>query len=85
MKLIEVYKKLALIDFDTDISSRELIKEGKVIKIAARDGKRQDRYLYLVRNFPCFYKLAKKYKSRIDLTVVHIPPEKLNFTLNCLQ
>jgi len=48
LKLVEVYKQLSIVDFDMENCNRELIKEGKVIKIAARNGKRHDRYLYLV-------------------------------------
>ena len=69
MKLVEVYKKLALIDFDTDDLSRELIKEGKVIKIAAENWKTQERHLYLVSKF-CLYS-----KTRERMTIMLIPPQ----------
>ena len=36
------------INFNIDDVSRELFKEGKIIKISARSGEKHDRYLYLV-------------------------------------
>jgi hypothetical protein len=32
-------------------SVREVLKEGKIVKISARTGDHQDRYLFLVRGF----------------------------------
>jgi len=48
LELIEVYKQFSIVNFDLEHCNRELIKEGKIIQIDARNGRRLDRYLYLV-------------------------------------
>jgi len=54
-KLVNVFNRLADINFDIVDVSRELLKEGKIIKISARNGEKYERYLYLVCCFSfCF-------------------------------
>ena len=55
MKRIEKFKKLLEVQeslggtVDLVSPTRELLKEGKIVKISARSGDHQDRYLFLVR------------------------------------
>ena len=59
MKRIEKFKKLLEVQeslggagvVDLVSPTRELVKEGKIVKISARSGDHQDRYLFLVRTF----------------------------------
>ncbi|XP_076804222.1 uncharacterized protein LOC143448385 isoform X2 [Clavelina lepadiformis] len=46
-KLVKVFNGLADVNFDIVDVSRELLKEGKIIKISARNGEKYERYLYL--------------------------------------
>jgi len=46
-KLIKIFEQMTDINFNIDDVSRELFKEGKIIKISARSGEKHDRYLYL--------------------------------------
>ena len=54
MKRIEQFKKLMEIqesiggDIELVSPTREVIKEGKIVKISARSGDHQERYLFLV-------------------------------------
>ena len=54
MKRIEQFKKLLEVQesiggsIDLVSPTREVIKEGKIVKISARTGDHQDRYLFLV-------------------------------------
>lgn len=54
MKRIEKFKKLLEVQeslggtVDLVSPTRELLKEGKIVKISARSGDHQDRYLFLV-------------------------------------
>ena len=54
MKRIEKFKKLLEVQeslggtVDLVSPTRELVKEGKIVKISARSGDHQDRYLFLV-------------------------------------
>ena len=47
-RLVNIFNNLADVNFDIVDVSRELLKEGKIIKISARNGEKQERYLYLV-------------------------------------
>lgn len=55
LKRIEKFEKLLMVQdclggvIDLVSPTRELLKEGKVVKISARSGDHQDRYLFLVR------------------------------------
>ena len=55
MKRIEKFKKLLEVQeslggtVDLVSPTRELLREGKIVKISARSGDHQDRYLFLVR------------------------------------
>ena len=55
MKRIEQFKKLLEVQesiggsIDLVSPTREVIKEGKIVKISARTGDHQDRYLFLVK------------------------------------
>jgi hypothetical protein len=55
MKRIEKFKKLLEVQeslggtVDLVSPTRELVKEGKMVKISARSGDHQDRYIFLVR------------------------------------
>ena len=55
MKRIEQFKKLLEVQesiggsIDLVSPTREVLKEGKIVKISARTGDHQDRYLFLVR------------------------------------
>ena len=57
MKRIEQFKKLLEVQeslggsIDLVSPTREVLKEGKIVKISARTGDHQDRYLFLVRTF----------------------------------
>uniref|UniRef100_H2Y6T5 FYVE, RhoGEF and PH domain-containing protein 4 n=1 Tax=Ciona savignyi TaxID=51511 RepID=H2Y6T5_CIOSA len=46
-KLVNVFNNLAEVNFDIVDVSRELLKEGKIVKISARNGEKYERYLYL--------------------------------------
>nr|XP_018667889.1 zinc finger protein isoform X2 [Ciona intestinalis] len=46
-KLVNVFNKLADVNFDIVDVSREMLKEGKIVKISARNGEKYERYLYL--------------------------------------
>ena len=56
MKRIEQFKKLLEVQesigggIDLVSPTREVLKEGKMVKISARTGDHQDRYLFLVGN-----------------------------------
>ena len=56
MKRIEQFKKLLEVQesigggIDLVSPTREVLKEGKMVKISARTGDHQDRYLFLVRD-----------------------------------
>ena len=45
---MSVFNNLIDVNFDVVDVTRELLKEGKIIKISARNGEKQERYLYLV-------------------------------------
>ena len=57
MKRIEKFKKLLEVQeslggtVDLVSPTRELLKEGKMVKISARSGDHQDRYIFLVSFF----------------------------------
>lgn len=57
MKKIDQFKQLLEIQeslggaVDLVSPTRELVKEGKIVKISARSGDHQERYLFLVRFF----------------------------------
>ena len=57
MKRIEKFKKLLEVQeslggtVDLVSPTRELLKEGKIVKISARNCEHQDRYLFLVCNY----------------------------------
>lgn len=57
MKKIDQFKQLLEIQeslggaVDLVSPTRELVKEGKIVKISARSGDHQERYLFLVRTF----------------------------------
>ena len=57
MKRIEQFKKLLEVQesiggsIDLVSPTREVLKEGKIVKISARTGDHQDRYLFLVREW----------------------------------
>ena len=50
-KLLEVYERLGG-EEDIVNPANELIKEGHIKKMSAKNGTAQDRYLYLVRRSP---------------------------------
>lgn len=52
-KLLEVYERLGG-EEDIVNPANELIKEGHIKKMSAKNGTAQDRYLYLVRALRCF-------------------------------
>ncbi len=62
MKRIEKFKKLLEVQeslggtVDLVSPTRELLKEGKIVKISARSGDHQDRYLFLVIRIKQFSK-----------------------------
>jgi len=47
-KLLNILSQLTDVNFDIVDVSRELVKEGKIIKISARNGEKSERYIYLV-------------------------------------
>lgn len=49
-KLLEVYERLGG-EEDIVNPANELIKEGHIQKLSAKNGTAQDRYLYLVNNY----------------------------------
>lgn len=51
-KLLEVYERLGG-EEDIVNPANELIKEGHIKKMSAKNGTAQDRYLYLVRGLQC--------------------------------
>lgn len=51
-KLLEVYERLGG-EEDIVNPANELIKEGHIKKMSAKNGTAQDRYLYLVRGLKC--------------------------------
>lgn len=59
-KLLEVYERLGG-EEDIVNPANELIKEGHIKKMSAKNGTAQDRYLYLVRGRNCLKKPKKKY------------------------
>lgn len=61
-KLLEVYERLGG-EEDIVNPANELIKEGHIKKMSAKNGTAQDRYLYLVRGCNCLKKPQKKHKS----------------------
>lgn len=54
-KLLEVYERLGG-EEDIVNPANELIKEGHIKKMSAKNGTAQDRYLYLVGGHSCFIK-----------------------------
>lgn len=54
-KLLEVYERLGG-EEDIVNPANELIKEGHIKKMSAKNGTAQDRYLYLVRGHSCLKK-----------------------------
>ena len=46
-KLLDIHQRLGQ-SFDLISPTRELVKEGRVTKISARSGEKQERYLFLV-------------------------------------
>lgn len=58
-KLLEVYERLGG-EEDIVNPANELIKEGHIKKMSAKNGTAQDRYLYLVRGCSCLKKPQQK-------------------------
>lgn len=58
-KLLEVYERLGG-EEDIVNPANELIKEGHIKKMSAKNGTAQDRYLYLVRGRSCLRKTPIK-------------------------
>ena len=46
---MDILNSLTDVNFELVDVSRELVTEGKIIKISARNGEKSERYLYLVR------------------------------------
>lgn len=59
-KLLEVYERLGG-EEDIVNPANELIKEGHIKKMSAKNGTAQDRYLYLVRGRNCLKKTKTKH------------------------
>lgn len=68
-KLLEVYERLGG-EEDIVNPANELIKEGHIKKMSAKNGTAQDRYLYLVRGRNCLKKKQKTRFWRITLCLV---------------
>ena len=75
MKRIEKFKKLLEVQeslggtVDLVSPTRELLKEGKIVKISARSGDHQDRYLFLVRIYLlCFVFFFSHFKRHFVKT-----------------
>lgn len=58
-KLLEVYERLGG-EEDIVNPANELIKEGHIKKMSAKNGTAQDRYLYLVRQLNCCTKIRQR-------------------------
>ena len=75
MKRIEKFKKLLEVQeslggtVDLVSPTRELLKEGKIVKISARSGDHQDRYLFLV----CIYLLCFVFFPILNDTLLKLP------------
>ena len=52
-QLLEVQERISGV-VDLVSPTRELLKEGKIVKISARSGDHQERYLFLVSVSTCF-------------------------------
>jgi len=68
-QLLEVQERISGI-VDLVSPTRELLKEGKIVKISARSGDHQERYLFLVSIGTCishghFDRLKHKYRAGI--------------------
>ena len=77
MKRIEKFKKLLEVQeslggtVDLVSPTRELLKEGKIVKISARSGDHQDRYLFLVHRFDsCLFTFFKNNCHETFLNIV---------------
>lgn len=64
-KLLEVYERLGG-EEDIVNPANELIKEGHIKKMSAKNGTAQDRYLYLVRGHNCLK--TKQTNKKIQYT-----------------
>ena len=68
--LRKIKNNLTDVDFEIVEVGRELLKEGKMTKISARSGEKQDRYLYLVRLFVIHRNRLFKCIKLVDLSVL---------------
>nr|XP_039249729.1 FYVE, RhoGEF and PH domain-containing protein 1-like isoform X2 [Styela clava] len=87
-KLLNVYNNLVDINLDFVNVSRELIQEGKIIKISARNGEKHERYLYLFNDMllcctPLRRLQKKSYKvtAKIDLDGMELVADVTNMTI----
>lgn len=69
-KLLEVYERLGG-EEDIVNPANELIKEGHIKKMSAKNGTAQDRYLYLVRGRNCLKKPKKNTLVEGDSKFAH--------------
>jgi len=53
-QLLEVQERISGV-IDLVSPTRELLKEGKIVKISARSGDHQERYLFLVSISTCYF------------------------------
>ena len=89
MKRIEKFKQLLDVQeslggtVDLVSPTRELVKEGKIVKISARSGDHQDRYLFLVR-YHTFISLCFRYVLLSSRQKVH-SSKKPRFSSNVKQ
>lgn len=69
-KLLEVHQSLGQ-SFDLISPTRELVREGRVTKISARSGEKQERYLFLFNDLMlvCSEPLLGTYKIRASLNI----------------
>jgi len=79
--LRKIKNNLTDVDFEIVEVGRELLKEGKMTKISARSGEKQDRYLYLFNDYlVCcapLNRLNKKYRvtAKLDLEGMQVKKE----------
>ncbi|XP_036358901.1 FYVE, RhoGEF and PH domain-containing protein 2 isoform X2 [Octopus sinensis] len=69
-KLLEIHQRLGQ-TVDLISPTRELVREGRVIKISARSGEKQERYIFLFNDLMlvCSEPLLGTYKIRASMTI----------------
>ncbi|GAB1598868.1 FYVE, RhoGEF and PH domain-containing protein 2-like isoform X4 [Argonauta hians] len=69
-KLLEIHQRLGQ-TVDLISPTRELVREGRVVKISARSGEKQERYIFLFNDLMlvCSEPLLGTYKIRASMTI----------------